>query len=182
MRGGTFTITVGIPGSGKSTFADRKFAHALRLERDRMREALFGSRIAYHQACSADPALSQPLSYLVGSTMARAMRTALDGGIYRDVILSDTGVVWDSVKRFWRLARDRHMRVNVVYFDVPWDTLQERNATRSEEHRLPEDVLKRFFRLREGLPMGDEVNERWWLDPNRVNSLIVVNEFGEQQR
>lgn len=172
----TLTITVGLPGSGKSTYADTHFSHALRLERDRMRECLFGDRHRYHNELATKPGLAM----LIGPTMHKAMLTALRDEIYDDIILSDTGLAWNAVKNFHFTARRFGLAVNVVYFELTWGEVLDRNQTRPEGHRVSEDVLKRFWRMQHAMPIGDEVNERWWLDPRKVNQLIRVNAKGEQ--
>lgn len=172
----TLTITVGLPGSGKSTYADTHFAHALRLERDRMRECLFGDRHRYHGELASKP----DLALLIGPTMHKAMRTALKYSIYEDVVLSDTGLAWNAVKRFHELARAKRMAINVVYFDLSWGEVLDRNASRPETHRVPVTVLERFWRMQHAMPLGDEVNEQWWLDPRKVNQLIRVNAQGDR--
>jgi len=171
----TLTITVGLPGSGKSTYADTHFRHALRLERDRMRECLFGDRYRYHGELAAKP----DLALLIGPTMHKAMVTALRHGIYDDVILSDTGLAWKAVENFHKTARKYGMAVNVVYFDLTWGEVIDRNASRPENHRVPQTVLERFWRMQQAMPLGDEVNDRWWLNPSLVNQLRRVNANGE---
>jgi len=171
----TFTITVGLPGSGKSTYADKHFRHALRLERDRMRECLFGDRQRYHGELATKP----DLALLVGPTMHKAMLTAMQHRIYDDIILSDTGLAWAAVAQFHKAARSFDMAVNVVYFDLTWGEIVDRNATRPKEHQVPMTVLERFWRMQHAMPLGDEVNEQWWLNPRKVNHLIRINAKGE---
>lgn len=171
----TFTITVGLPGSGKSTYADTHFRHALRLERDRMRECIFGDRHRYHGELATKP----DLALLIGPTMHKAMLTALRHSIYDDIILSDTGLAWSAVAQFHKTARSFGMSVDVIYFDLTWGEIIDRNASRPESHRVPLTVLERFWRMQHAMPLGDEVNEQWWLDPRKVNRLIKVNAKGE---
>lgn len=64
------TITIGCPGSGKSTWADENLPPTtLRLERDRFREALFGNRRAYHDS----PIDHIERSHVVTEAMCAAM-------------------------------------------------------------------------------------------------------------
>lgn len=168
-----FTITVGVPGCGKSTYAAKHFTNALRLERDMFREALFGSRTAVHRA---DPDKAKVMSLIVGTSMHRAMSTALVSRAFEQVALTDTGLAWNAVKRFHNLARHHGAEIEVVYFDVPWETILERNRLRPEGHRVPEDVLKRFWRMQHGLPLGDKIYPKWWEDRTLVDRFVVAGE------
>lgn len=168
MSEGRFTVTVGVAGSGKSTYANQHCGDALRLESDRFREAIFGGRRPYHDACAASPQTAAALKSLIRDLMLRTMQTVLHVGVRRDVILSDTCLDWDAVEPFWNLAREHRMEIVVVYFDVGWATLVHRNEARLAEHRIPADVLEDQY----GRCQGRSRAQRWWLDPSRVTSLV----------
>jgi tRNA uridine 5-carbamoylmethylation protein Kti12 len=126
-------ITIGVPGSGKSTWAETHLPKGcLWLERDRMREALWGSRRAYHD----DPMPQTQKSRVIGEAMFRA-------GLFwpkdRPIALTDTGLHYRSVVNFLGLRPKAH---RFVIFDVPDDLLRYRNRTRPVEHRIPPEVLE----------------------------------------
>lgn len=168
MSEGRFTVTVGVAGSGKSTYASQHCGDALRLESDQFREAIFGGRRPYHEACAASPQTAAALKSLIRDLMLRTMQTVLRIGVRQNVILSDTCLDWDAVEPFWNLARERRMEIVVVYFDVSWATLLHRNDARLAEHRIPANVLEdQYWRCQ-----GRAGAQRWWLDPGRMDSLI----------
>lgn len=126
-------VTVGPPGAGKSTWADANLPpNCLRLERDRFREVMWGSRQAYQDDDFTEK------SFVLGTTMFHAGKL---WPRHRPIALTDTGVYWNSVKRFWQL-RPKH---RIVVFDTPDDVLWQRNETRPVDHRVPPDVLKLFI-------------------------------------
>lgn len=127
-------ITVGCPGAGKSTWAETNLpAQTLRLERDRFREMLWGSRQAYHN----DTLDQRTKSRIIGEAMHAAAR---HWPADRPIALTDTGIHWSAIERFAPLRANPE----IVVFDVQWKTLVERNSTRPLEHQVPHDVLKQF--------------------------------------
>lgn len=171
MSKGRFTVTVGAAGSGKSTYADTRCGDALRLESDRFREAIFGGRRPYHDACAASPQTAAELKALIRDLMLRTMKTVLRCGVRQDVVLSDTCLEWGAVEPFWKLARERRMEIVVVYFDVSWATLVERNDARPPEHRIPADVLEDQYGRFQGGARG-----RWWLEESLVKTLFRIGD------
>lgn len=167
----TMTFTVGLPGSGKSTYADKHYEHALRLEHDKFREAMFGDRKVYWKLIETNPDLRR----LIGPTMFRAMTMSMTYDIFQDVILSSTNLKWDSVKNFHKLARDFGMKIEVVYFDLTWDELMKRNETRGPGKAVAMDFMEQAWTTFTGA--GER---RWWHDPLKVDSLIRVNALGEK--
>lgn len=140
-------VSIGAPGSGKSTFFDNLHApEHLRLERDRFRECMFGSRSAFW----ANPTPTAQKSKVV----ARAMLTALSYWPHAKYILSDTGVAEEACGTFISRARGVYrsrtnnlLPVHLVVFEQPWDVIEERNALRPEDHRLEVNRLRDMFDL-----------------------------------
>ena len=112
-------VTVGVPGSGKSTWADRLPADILRLERDRFREAIFGSRQAYH-----DHAFDHPLKSKV---VTEAMVSAMRNWPVAKAVVSDTNIRYRAVRPFLDLAHDSRVPVELKVFAVGEETLRERH-------------------------------------------------------
>jgi predicted kinase len=160
------TITVGPPGSGKSTWADANMTPTtLRLERDRMRVALFGTRRAYHE----HPMPREARSLVVTEAMIGAMAN----WPHDDIILSDTGLELSAVDPFIALAKNYEIGVQIRLFVVPSEVLHERNRTRPEEQRidpalLDEMIAKQF------------VDKPWWQELD-LPMQIVMTHLGESK-
>lgn len=148
MSGITFTI--GPPGAGKSTWADKHLSkECLRIERDRFREALFGSRKAYWE----HPVPRRVRSLAVGSAMYQAAKA---WPRHLPIAMTDTCIHWRTVKNFWNLRSSRRL----VIFKTSLETLLERNLTRPEEHRLPEDDVRTYYQ--------DFINPEAWFQKVRI--------------
>lgn len=127
-------ITIAPPGAGKSTWADSLPSTRLRLERDRFREAIFGSRKAYHDHVFP----REQVSLVIGSAMYAAMRAWPN----QDAVMSDTGLHYGSVKRFIEYARAVWQTpILLKVFDVDAATLHARNDARCLEHKVPSEYL-----------------------------------------
>lgn len=140
------TITIGCPGSGKSTWADANLPpHTLRLERDRFREALFGSRRAYHDS---------PIDHTQRSTIiTAAMEAAMQNWPYPSCAVTDTGLAYGAVAPFIEMADG--FAVRLVIFERSPEFLLTNNNIRPHAHRIPEEIL---------LDAIDRFNdpEAWW--------------------
>jgi predicted kinase len=141
-------VTIGCPGSGKSTWADTNLPlTTCRLERDRFRECIFGSRRAYHEHLFERSFLSR--------VVTQSMGAAMSNWPVEEWAITDTGLDWPAVAPFVEYATGVGAEVVLVVFDRPWELLAERNTTRDEEHRIPHDILvERFERFNDP--------EAWW--------------------
>lgn len=140
-------VSIGAPGSGKSTFFDSLVApEHLRLERDRFRECVFGSRSAFW----SHPMPADDKSRMVVDTM----KYALAKWPHYKYILSDTGTTKAACSVFVSRARGHYKKqtlrllpVHLVVFEQPWEVIEERNALRPEDHRLEVSRLRDMFDL-----------------------------------
>lgn len=145
-------ITIGCPGAGKSTWADSNLTpDTLRLERDRFRECLFGSRRAYHESAIPGP----ERSHVVTSAMLGAMAT----WPHLRWAVTDTGIAYERVLPFILecLATDNTLPVTLVVFNRSEEYLKHVNATRPVEHRIPDDILQKTITLFNS-------PDAWWRD------------------
>lgn len=150
------TITIGCPGSGKSTWADRNLPpETLRLERDRFREALFGSRRSYHE----HPLDHKAKSVLVTKTMLEAMRV----WPHKSWAATGTGIEYSSVKDFIYQALYSGPYpgggLRFVIFERSRNYLETNNRIRPHEHRVPQEVLDDF------IAKFDDP-QAWWRGPH----------------
>lgn len=143
------TITIGCPGSGKSTWAEENLpGSTLRLERDRYRECLFGSRRNYHSH-PFDPSLKS-------EAITQSMLAAMIYWPTPDWAVTDTGLQEKSVKPFIDHAQRCDEAIELIIFNRPLDLLLERNRNRIPEHQVPEDILVDFH---DKFFLPDDV---WW--------------------
>lgn len=142
------TITIGAPGSGKSTWADKNLSPmTLRLERDRFRECLFGSRRAYHES---------PVERSVRSKVVTdAMMTAMTRWPEERWAVTDTGLRFEAVAPFIDYAGLCRAPIRLVVFERSPGYLTTCNRIRPAEHRIPEDILLEMIEV-----FNDP--EAWW--------------------
>lgn len=142
-------ITIGCPGSGKSTWADATLDHeTLRLERDRFREALWGSRRAYH---TEDGMPRDQKSAVITATMLGAM----SHWPFHKWAVTDTGLAYAAIQPFLYHALTQNDSVKLVIFERDPALLLTCNRVRPHAHRIPEDIL---------LQKIEEFNDpaAWW--------------------
>ena len=125
-------LTIGCPGAGKSTWAEQNLAPAtLRLERDRFRECLFGSRRAYHDS-PLDPEQRSDL-------VTRSMLAAMQAWPTPSWAVTDTNL---EFKRVYPFIQQAEGLFTLVIFPRTWEYLENVNNTRPVAHRIPPDILR----------------------------------------
>lgn len=154
------TITVGLPASGKTTYADRLVrdsGNTTNVNRDDIRFSQYG---VYW---------GEPIDENVVTDIATGMiNHAFKKG--RDVIVSDTNLNRKSVKRLVDIASRWGAEVEFQYFDVDIDELVERDlhrqlrGDRGVGEKVIRDMAKRYF-VGGKLPVFDELK---WEAFNRV--------------
>ena len=146
-------VTRGLPGSGKSTWAQRivleeDWPHVI-VERDELRMALFRS-------------------YWTGNQEDEAKVTRLQESLVRSflregtsVIISDTHLPDRSVKKWLELGHELSVPVEVKDFrDVPLEKVLANNAERNKwsSKRVPEEVIRdKYNRFIKGKDLSKQV-------------------------
>lgn len=130
--GRTIVVLVGLPGSGKSTFAAQKHRPGVRVvNRDTIRGDLFGS--AYARS-SPDPGRE----FAVTRREVQQVRAALRDG--HDVIVDDTNLA-PAARRVWEsLGQEEGALVRQVHMDASLRQVLERNSGRA--HPVPDSVIR----------------------------------------
>lgn len=124
---GAVVLSIGLPGSGKSTWFKRH--NILPLSSDMVRILLF------------DDATEQGHQDLVFSTLRSMLRARLLAR--RPWNYLDATNLSPHERRSWvKLAHDFGYEVHAVFFDVPPEVCMERNRRR--ERNVPEDIMQRM--------------------------------------
>jgi predicted kinase len=124
---GAVVLSVGLPGSGKTTWFKRKGVTPL--SSDLLRTLLF------------DDPTEQRHQDLVFSSLRSLLRARMIARMPSNYV--DATNLSPKERRHWiRMAREFGYEVHAVYFDVPLETCLERN--RKRQRVVPEDVMQRM--------------------------------------
>jgi len=124
---GAVVLSVGLPGSGKTTWFKRKGVTPL--SSDLLRSLLF------------DDPTEQRHQDLVFSSLRSLLRARMIARMPANYV--DATNLSPKERRHWiRMAREFGYEAHAVYFDVPVDTCLERN--RKRQRVVPEDVMQRM--------------------------------------
>lgn len=135
---GKIVFTHGLPGSGKSTWAESQVAadpqNSIRVNRDDIRTDRFGEK--YHQE-KPDNKKESEVSFIQQTIMKRAFR---DG---KTVYCDDTNMNPRNMTQLLKLASDYNAEIEQKYFNVPVEECKRRNRARGAAggRLVPEYVI-----------------------------------------
>lgn len=137
MKKQNLFIMVGVPGSGKSTFAKEKILkeneNTIYVSRDEIRFSYIGCNDAYF-AKEKD----------VFRDYIDKIQAGLDEG--KNVIADATHL---NIKSRHKLLFSLHLNDNIdvvtFYMKTPLDVCLKRNQKREEKYRVPEDVIRKMY-------------------------------------
>ena len=110
-------VLTGVPGSGKSTLAKKKFPH--------------------HKRINLDTLKSRSLEIL---EISRALKNG------EDVVIDNTNTTVKSRLRYLDIAKSLGIPVRSIYLKSPLEIALKRNNMRSGKERVPDFVVKLYFR------------------------------------
>lgn len=158
-------LTVGCPGSGKTTWAHRvKSPTTLVVEKDMFRIAMFGSKQEY---------FDHPMDKDV---KAKTLRGACLGAMKHwrpgKFIVANTNIHAHWAAPFIRFAVKNDLPVHVAVFQTPLELLEQRNITRPACDFVPLD------RIREAYDNMTNPTIQWWAGLPREISVEYINATG----
>ena len=148
-RGGCLIATVGIPGSGKTTWLDRHLGAELIVSMDRMRSIALGD------------ASDQTQNELIYRQSLTALARALERG--KRVVFDATSYDRERRESLRSLAQRAGAHLIMLYFDVSLDEAFRRNARRAR--KVPSEVVRRAYRQLEP-PRPDEADAVLLISPS----------------
>lgn len=153
------TMTVGCPGSGKTTFAQKCNPESVVLCLDDFRTALFRDKQFYHKAAADTPSMRA----LLNDAYEDALRTALGYGF--NLVLANMHIHPKSFESSMTIIKRFGIVPDLAVFKVPLLELFRRNETRPVADRVPEDFLRQMF---------DDMNapDVWWRT-HRGQAIII---------
>ncbi len=120
-------LTVGLPGSGKSTWLKKRKVPAL--SSDKIRHMLSGDET------------NQQINRLVFKTLRDLAKARADAGAKVTYIDATALSPWE--RRVWiRFAQLNNCEIEAIYFDVPVEECKRRNRKRTRV--VPDDVIDRM--------------------------------------
>lgn len=138
-------LTIGCPGSGKSTWAAEKAkdkkVKTIVLNRDDLRAMLFGGEYKYSRENEA----------IVFQTLLNTLKYALADRVTQRIIIADTNLNKSTRDKITAVcveeARDskHEIFINHELFVVPWHELKKRNDVRGNK-AVPMPVLRDMFK------------------------------------
>lgn len=136
------TILSGVPGSGKSTWADLQAGNPIIVGRDRIRESCFGSSHQDYYRVPKD--VLHRRESIVTEILNASILAGLKDGV--DVIVDNTSTKMKEVNDLAALGFRVGAKVERKVFDVPLKTAIERNAARAARggRDVPVDVITRM--------------------------------------
>ena len=138
------TITVGAPGSGKTTWArSLPPVDNIVLSLDDFRLAMFGSKTAYWQ--EVVPVHGDEIRGLVWQCYASALDKVLHAGWPGHIILCNTALDQKTVERDFPILQKHGVIPRLRVYDVDLDELLRRNARRSADEHVQEDYLTQCY-------------------------------------
>lgn len=123
----TFTLLVGLPRSGKSTWIKENCGNAVVVSNDWIREEILGTHY------------SKNANAIIWTIADAALRIVLGQG--KDAIYDGVNLTKETRKFYIDLARQYNARIKIVLIITPLEICMERNKN---GNKLPDDVLERM--------------------------------------
>lgn len=142
----SLVITVGSPGSGKSTFLEKLGLSHYVLSSDTFR-LMYSSPV---QEPNGKMAINQKYSKKAFELMFQLLDERMSTGSFTIIDATHTKV--KDINKYKALCEQYRYRAYALDFtNIPLETLKERNASRAEFKQVPLDVIERMYTNIQGL-------------------------------
>lgn len=149
----TFTILIGLPGTGKSTFAKRLLKHdsnnRILISSDKIRFDLLNYE---DTGIDFDPKIEPKVWAIINSKIKQSLKNATE----KEIIFDATNLKRAQRKRYLRLAKKEGFHTRGIVFSAPLNEIKRRNQNR--DRQVPEKIIEQFYRIFE-YPEKDEFDE-----------------------
>jgi O-phosphoseryl-tRNA(Sec) kinase len=152
----TFTMLIGLPGTGKTTFAKKILKQnaqdRILVSSDNIRFDLLNYE---ETGIDFDPKIEPK----VWARVIKEIKKALDNSTVKEVIFDATNLIKSGRKPYLELAKDKGFHTRGIVFSAPLSEIKARN--RNRKRKVPEEVIDRFYRSFEYPEKGefDEIIE-----------------------
>jgi protein phosphatase len=163
LLAGSLVVLVGASGSGKSSFAARKFMPTQILSSDQFRAML------------CDDATNQSVSHDAFELLYAVARRRLALG--RLTVVDATSAERVARGRLVTLAREAQARVVAVIFDLSFDECVRHDRERPERHVPPEVIANHISRIKESLDtLGQEGFDKTFIlrSRNEADTALII--------
>jgi predicted kinase len=140
MANPQITMTVGAPGSGKTTYArSLDPTEWVIISLDDIRASLFGSKQVYWKHVGENPWMRD----LIHTVQRGMLRSALK--LEKNVVLANTHTNPESCHDVIDILVTHRIEPKIVVFDVPWETLVAREQVRTAEDAVGQTFLRQSY-------------------------------------
>lgn len=154
----TFTMLIGLPGTGKSTFAkkllDQNSEKRVLISSDKIRFELLNYE---ETGVDFDPKIEPKVWAIVN----RKIEEDLGEKGIMEVIFDATNLQKSGRKKYLKLAKENGFRTRGIFFSAPLREIKMRN--RNRRRKVPDEVIERFSRTFEK-PKEDEFDELYKIE------------------
>lgn len=141
-------LLVGIPCSGKSTYANKchRNSNTIIISSDDIRKELTGS---YE--------FSKQTNNLIFDIAKERTRVALSNGF--NVVFDATNIIKKYRNDFVKISKNCGCKINAIVFDTLLSECLKRNIKRNSERKISEDILVMMYKNRDSVGIKEGFSE-----------------------
>jgi predicted kinase len=154
----TFTMLIGLPGTGKSTFAKKLLQHNSEERKLVSSDSIRFDLLNYDETgIDFDPKIEPKVWEIIDGKL----RKVLSDPTVNEVIFDTTNLNKSRRKKYLDLAKEAGFNTRGIVFSVSLDEVKKRNRNRTRE--VPEEVIERFHKTFD-FPEEEEFDELYEIE------------------